>query len=89
MAEETKIDSRGLENPERIAGWTSQSINRFRALGETLQAGALEQITGLGMQRHVAVAQKGGTSLCVGWKTDLDATEIRDQMKKILTLWAS
>lgn len=89
MVAETKIDSRGLENPERIASWTNQSINRFRALGETLQAGALEQITGIGMQRNVAVAQKGGTSLCVGWKTDLDAGQIRDQMKKILTLWAS
>lgn len=89
MVAETKIDSRGLENPERIAGWTHQSLNRFRALGETLQAGALEQITGVGMQRNVAVAQKGGTNLCVGWKTSVDAAEIRDQMKKILTLWAS
>ena len=89
MVAETKIDSRGLENPERIASWTNQSINRFRELGETLQAGELEQVTGLGLQRNVAVAQKGGTSLCVGWKTDLDAPQIREQMKKILTLWAS
>jgi len=89
LVAETKIDSRGLENPERIASWTLHSINRFRELGETLQAGELEQINGLGLQRNVAVAQKGGTSLCVGWKTDLDATQIRDQMKKILTLWAS
>ena len=89
MIGESKIDSRGLENPERIAGWTSQSINRFRELGETLQAGELEQVTGLGLQRNVAVAQKSGTNLCVGWKTDLDAAQIREQMKKILTLWAS
>ncbi|MEK7780988.1 MAG: response regulator [Verrucomicrobiota bacterium] len=89
MVAETKIDSRGLENPERIASWTHHSINRFRALGENLQAGTLEQITGIGLQRNVAVAQKGGTNLCVGWKTDKDAAEIRDEMKKILTLWAS
>lgn len=89
LVAETKIDSRGIDNPERIAGWTMHSINRFRELGETLQAGELEQITGLGLQRNVAVAQKGGTSLCVGWKTELDAIQIRDQMKKILTLWAS
>jgi hypothetical protein len=57
MVAETKIDSRGLENPERIAVWTHQSINRFRALGDSLQAGALEQITGIGLQRNVAVAQ--------------------------------
>ena len=89
MVAETKIDSRGIENPERIAGWTFQSLTRFHALGEALQAGTLEQITGVGLQRNVAVAQKGGTNLCVGWKNSVDANEIRDQMKKILTLWAS
>jgi CheY-like chemotaxis protein len=89
MVAETKIDSRGLENPERIAGWTHHSINRFRALGETLQAGDLEQITGLGLQRNVTVAHKGGTNLCVGWKQNYDAIELRDRMNKIVTLWAS
>lgn len=89
MVAETKVDSRGLENPERLAGWTHQSINRFRALGESLQAGGLEQITGLGLQRNVTVAHKGGTNLCVGWKQNLDADELRDRMNKIVTLWAS
>ena len=86
---ETMVDSRGLENPEYIAGWMRQSLERFHTLGETLQAGGLEQITGIGLQRNVAVAQKGGANLCVGWKNSLDATEVRDRMKKILTLWAS
>jgi hypothetical protein len=89
MVAETKIDSRGLENPERLASWTHQSINRFRALGESLQAGALDQITGMGLQRNVTVAPKGGTNLCVGWKQNLDSAELRDRMNKIVTLWAS
>ena len=86
---ETMVDSRGLENPEYIAGWMRQSLDRFHMLGETLQAGGLEQITGIGLQRNVAVAQKGGANLCVGWKNTLDAAEVRDRMKKLLTLWAS
>lgn len=86
---ETMVDARGLENPEYIAGWTRQSIERFRNLGETLQAGGLEQITGIGPQRNVAVAQKGGANLCVGWKNTLNASDVRERMKKILTLWAS
>ncbi len=89
MVAETKVDSRGLENPEKLATWTHQAINRFRTLGDSLQAGALEQITGIGLQRNVAVASKGGTNLCVGWKNNLDAAEIRERMKKIITLWAS
>ncbi len=86
---ETMIDSRGLENPEHIAGWMRQSLDRFHTLGETLQAGGLEQITGLGLQRNVAIAQKGGANLCVGWKNTLNACEVRERMKKLLTLWAS
>jgi CheY-like chemotaxis protein len=86
---ETRVDSRGLENPERLAGWTRRSLERFRTLGETLHVGAVDQITGLGMQRNVALAQKGNTEVCVGWQHSLDAGEIRDRMKKVLTLWAS
>ena len=89
ITDETKVDSRGLENPEHLAGWTRKSFERFRTLGESLQAGTLEQIIGLGGQRNVAVAQKGPATLCVGWRQTLGASEIRDQMRKILTLWAS
>jgi len=86
---ETRVDSRGLENPERLAGWTRKSLDRFRTLGETLHVGAVEQITGLGMQLNVALAQKSNADVCVGWQHTLSAEEIRDRMKKVLTLWAS
>lgn len=86
---ENKVDSRGLENPERLASWARQSLERFRTLGETLQAGTLEQVTGLGGQRNVALAQKGHAAFCVGWRQAFGAGEIRDQMRKILTLWGS
>ena len=89
IAAETKVDSRGLENPDRLAGWTQQSLERFRTLGESLQAGTLEQVTGLGRQRNVALAQKGPAAMCVGWRQAIDAGEIRDRMRKILTLWDS
>ena len=84
-----RLDSRGLENPERLAGWSRQCLERFSDLGETLHVGAVEQITGLGMQRHVALAHKNNTDVCVGWQHTLNAGEIRDRMKKVLTLWAS
>lgn len=86
---ETKVDSRGLENPERLASWTRKSFERFRTLGESLQAGTLEQVIGLGGQRNVALAQKGSATLCVGWRQTLGAGEIRDRMRKVLTLWVS
>jgi CheY-like chemotaxis protein len=84
-----KFESRGLEDPDRLAAWTHQSLEGFRALGDHLQAGPLEQINGLGPQRHVALAQHGDTELCVGWRHSLMPESVRDRMKKVLALWAS
>ena len=81
-------EARGLENPERIAVWAHKNLERFHALGDRLQAGLLEQIEGMGQQRHVAVAQQGGDEFCVGWKLSLGNGQIREQMKKVLALWA-
>ena len=83
------VDSRGLENPERLAVWAHATLERFRALGDALHVGGLEQINGLGLQRHVALAPKDETILCVGWQHTLTADEVRERMKKILNLWAS
>ena len=87
--EKTEMEARGLENPERMAAWTRQSLDRFRALGDRLQTGPLEQIEALGPHRHVTLAQPADTALCVGWRPTMSAEEIRNQMKKVVTLWAS
>lgn len=89
LVAETRIDSRGLNNPDLVATWVRQTVNRFRALGESLQAGDLDLITGMGPQQNLTIANKGGTDLCVGWKTELSADELRQRMNKIVTLWAS
>jgi len=83
------FEARGLENPERVEAWTRQTLERFRTLGERLQAGPLEQIEALGPQRHVALAQPGETALCVGWRAVLSGDEVRERMKKVVTIWAS
>jgi CheY-like chemotaxis protein len=84
-----RFESRGLEDPDRLAAWTHHSLECFRTLGDRLQTGPLEQINGLGPQRHVALAQRGDTELCVGWQHSLSAETVRDRMKKVLALWAS
>jgi CheY-like chemotaxis protein len=84
-----KPGARGLENPERMAAWARQSLERFRALGERLGAGPLEQIEGFGPQRHVTLASQGDTGYCVGWKPSLLPEQVRERMKKVLALWAS
>jgi len=84
-----QIEARGLENPERMADWARTNLQRFRALGDRLQAGPLEQIEGFGPHRHVALARHDETEFCVGWNPSLSADQVREMMKKVLALWAS
>ena len=81
--------ARGLENPERVSAWATQSLEHFRGLGDRLRAGALEQVVGLGPQRHVILARQEDTEFCVGWKHTMTLGQIREMMTKVLALWAS
>ena len=81
--------ARGLENPEHVATWARQGLERFRVLGDRWHAGPLEQIECLGPQRHVALTAQAETEFCVGWKYTLTQGQIREMMKKVLALWAS
>ena len=87
--EKENFEARGLESPEQLEAWTRQSLERFRVLGERLQAGPLEQIEAMGLQRHVSLAQPADTAICVGWRSVLSGEEVRDRMKKVVALWAS
>ena len=81
--------ARGLENPERMARWARQCLERFRGLGDRLHTGPLERIEGLGPQRHVSLACQGDTEFCVGWTHTMTLERIRERMKKVMALWAS
>jgi len=84
-----QFEAIGLENSERLNTWTRQTEERFRLLGEQLQAGPLEQVEGLGPQRHVTLATVKNLTLCVGWNAMLAPEDIRERMKKVVILWGS
>ena len=79
----------GLENSGPVAIWTRQTQKRLRELGEKLQAGDLKQVEGLGLQRHIGIASRGDTELCVGFKRSLTADELYETLKNISIKWAS
>jgi CheY-like chemotaxis protein len=81
--------SRGLENPEKISAWTRDTLRGFHDLGEQLHAGPLEEVEGLGPQRHVTLAAQGSTEFCFGWKYSMSLDQVRDMTKKVLLLWGS
>jgi len=88
-AQDAQFDSWGAENPEQISQWIRQTMERFRDLGDDLQAGQLNRLEGLGPQCHVALVSKAGNDLCVGFHRSLSQDLVRDTMDKIAAKWAS
>ncbi len=87
--DEKGYESRGLENPEPKAAWSRDTLARFGSLAERLAAGPLQQIEGLGPQRHVGLANADLGALAVGWQSKLAGHEVAEHMKKALALWGS
>lgn len=79
----------GLENPQPMAKWMQETMENFRAVGERLQVGQLQQVVGTGPQRKVALASCSSGELCVGFPPAIPADQLRETMKNILTKWAS
>ncbi len=86
---EKTFESRGLEGPEAKADWTRDTLARFSGIADRLSAGPLQQIEGLGPQRHVGLAPAEAGSLVVGWQAKLAGHEVAENMKKAVALWAS
>jgi CheY-like chemotaxis protein len=79
----------GLENPKPMANWVRQTMHTFRELGERLQVGEMQQITGTGPHRKLTVAMSGPSSLCVGFPSATTPEQMRETMRTIVTKWAS
>lgn len=88
-SEKEAADSWGLENASPVATWTRQTQKRLREMGEKLHAGDLKQVEGLGLQRHVGIASRGDTELCVGFRRTLSAEQLYETLKNISVKWAS
>jgi CheY-like chemotaxis protein len=86
---EIKFDARGLENAQPTADWSRQTLAKFRAIGELLQAGDLEQMECLGSGRHVSLAPRQEVDFCVGWKPNITLLEIHESTKKLTASWDS
>jgi CheY-like chemotaxis protein len=80
--------ARGLEDPERIGNWARQNLERFRKLGDSLQAGPMAAVEGHGPQRQVVLTRHDDTEFCVGWTNTVAPEQIRELMKKVFALWA-
>lgn len=79
----------GLENPKPVVEFTRETVANFRALGERLQVGQLQQMVGSGSERKVGLTPCGQADVCVGVSPELPAESIRDTLRNLVTQWAS
>jgi CheY-like chemotaxis protein len=83
-------DSWALENAPQMAAWARDTYQRLGDLGVKLEVGALNQVSGFGLQRHWALArdeQKG--LLCAGFRRTLPTDKVDQTMKHIFAKWVS
>jgi CheY-like chemotaxis protein len=88
--EKAACESWGLDNVEQTAAWARDTQKRLRELGEKIGAGALVQVCGIGLLRHVALAgddEKG--LLCAGFRRVLAKEKVDQTMKQVFTKWVS
>jgi CheY-like chemotaxis protein len=84
---ETK--SWGLESPDQVSEWAQESIRAFADLGDCLNLGPLQQVTGISTGTHVALADSPRGELCVGFRPTLRSDEVRETMRNILAKWTA
>ena len=88
-ADPGKFEQWAVENPAPMAAWIHGSVAALQALGEKLEAGHLQQIEGLGPQRHVAILSGDRESLAVGFTRAAVLPHVRAIMKQIEGKWLS
>lgn len=86
---EPATDSWGVENPEALGQWTRGALERFRRVGEHLQAGRVVHFEVIDGAHRIAVEVRPEGCLLVGFKRTLVPEQARETMKLILSKWAS
>jgi hypothetical protein len=87
--DKSKEDFWGLDNPKPMADFARETLEKFRALGERLQVGELQQVIGSGPQRKVTMARCGKMELCVGFPPAFSTDQLQETLNSILAKWDS
>ena len=80
-----KIESWSVQNPEPLDAWARSTLQSFQELGESLQAGQLRHLEGMGLHQNVGLAFQANRNFCIGFRRDISAEQIRTTMTEIVT----
>lgn len=84
-----KYEHWGADDPAPLALWIHESTALFKALGEKLECGELQDAEALGAQRHLSILSGDEEALGVGFTRALGLGQIRETLKQIEAKWAS
>lgn len=86
--ERVKYEHWGADEPAPLALWIYESTAAFKALGEKLKCGELQDAEALGVQRHLSILSGDDEALGVGFTRALGLPQIRETLKNIEAKWA-
>lgn len=84
-----QADSWGVENPERLAVWLRDTVQRLRELGDDFHTGQINRFEGLTTQARLLVIPRGPVALCAGFNRSIPADQARETAEKMIALWLS
>jgi CheY-like chemotaxis protein len=82
-------DSWAAENVPATAAWMRETVERFRKLGDDLQAGQLISMSFPGQQVHLTCAPGSRSHLLAGWNRGMAVDDVRENAKSLSAKWAS
>ncbi len=89
FGDKPKVDQWAVDNPAQLGEWVQSTVKALNHLGDKLAAGNLEQIEGLGAQRHIALIVSEKAALGVGFTRSAVLAQIRETTKQIEGKWLS
>jgi len=89
LVKKRKFDHYACEDPELVANWARETMNRFSRMGEMLKAGKLNYVAALGPQYNAGLAANSEEVICVGLNPKMKAREVIDTTKKVVVQWDS
>lgn len=89
LAEKRKFDYFASEDPELVANWARETMNRFSRMGELLKAGKLNHVAAMGPQRNAGLAANSEEVICIGMNPKMKAKDVIDATKKVVVQWDS
>ncbi|HYE32252.1 MAG TPA: response regulator [Methylomirabilota bacterium] len=79
----------GLENPEKLTSWMSNSVRALRRLGDRLKVGELQDFVGVTPERRLGITLAGKDGICLGLNKGISDDDARAALKKAAGVWGS